>query len=39
MDQEDVNLEIRENLDELEKYQRPPYNGTLEEAGREVDQK
>jgi hypothetical protein len=23
----------------MEKYQRPPYNGTLEEAGRGVDQK
>jgi hypothetical protein len=23
----------------LEKYQRPPYNGTLREAGREEDQK
>jgi hypothetical protein len=23
----------------MEKYQRPPYNGTLREAGREEDQK
>jgi hypothetical protein len=23
----------------MEKYQRPPYNGTLKEAGREEDQK
>jgi hypothetical protein len=23
----------------IEKYQRPPYNGTLKEAGREEDQK
>jgi hypothetical protein len=23
----------------MEKYQRPPYNGTLREAGREKDQK
>jgi hypothetical protein len=45
--QEDINLEIRKKClggmvthqeRMMEKYQTPPYNGTLREAGREEDQ-